>query len=132
MSEPENRTRWEEMSVTGDQLVATVKNLVREGNIRRIVIKNEEGRVYLEIPLTVGVVGSVLLPVFAAIGALAAIASGLTIAVEKIVEPGDGGGTRATRPATTGRSEGPDRRPRRRSADALAAERVAQLDASGL
>jgi hypothetical protein len=87
MSEPEHRTRWEEMSVSGDQLVATVRSLVHEGNIRRIVVKNEEGRVYLEIPLTVGVVGAVLLPIFAALGALAAVASGLTIAVEKIVGP---------------------------------------------
>ena len=91
MSEPEGSTRWEEVKVTGDQLVATVKDLVRQGNIRRIVIKNDEGHVYLEIPLTVGVVGAVLLPVFAALGALAAVASGLTIAVEKIVAPGEGG-----------------------------------------
>jgi len=90
MSEPEGSTRWEEVKVTGDQLVATVKDLVRQGNIRRIVIKNDEGHVYLEIPLTVGVVGAVLLPVFAALGALAAVASGLTIAVEKIVAPGEG------------------------------------------
>jgi hypothetical protein len=89
MSQPEGNTRWEEVKVTGDQLVSTVKELIREGNIRRIVIKNEEGHVYLEIPLTVGVVGALLLPVFAALGALAAVASGLTIAVEKIVQPGD-------------------------------------------
>jgi len=89
MNQEQGNTRWEEMRVTGDQLVSTVKDLVREGNIRRIVIKNEEGHVYLEIPLTVGVVGALLLPVLAAVGALAAVASGLTIAVEKIVEPGD-------------------------------------------
>jgi len=89
MTEEQGNTRWEEMRVTGDQLVSTVKDLVREGNIRRIVIKNEDGHVYLEIPLTVGVVGALLLPVLAAVGALAAVASGLTIAVEKIVQPGD-------------------------------------------
>jgi len=66
MSQPEGNTRWEEMRVTGDQLLSTVKALVREGNIRRIVIKNEEGHVYLEIPLTIGVVGALLLPVLAA------------------------------------------------------------------
>jgi hypothetical protein len=92
MSQPEGNTRWEEVKVTGDQLVSTVKELIREGNIRRIVIKNEEGHVYLEIPLTVGVVGALLLPVFAALGALAAVASGLTIAVEKIVPPGESSG----------------------------------------
>jgi uncharacterized protein DUF4342 len=90
MEQPQDNTRWEELKVTGDQLVGTVKELVREGNIRRIVIKNEEGHVYLEIPLTVGVVGAVFLPVLAAVGALAAVASGLTIAVEKIVTPEGG------------------------------------------
>jgi hypothetical protein len=92
MSQPEGNTRWEEVKVTGDQLVSTVKELIREGNIRRIVIKNEEGHVFLEIPLTIGVVGALLLPVFAALGALAAVASGLTIAVEKIVPPGEPSG----------------------------------------
>jgi hypothetical protein len=92
-NETDGSTRWEEMRVTGDQLVSTVKDLVREGNIRRIVIKNDQGRVYLEIPLTVGVVGAVFLPVLAALGALAAVASGLTIAVEKIVPTGRTPGT---------------------------------------
>jgi Domain of unknown function (DUF4342) len=92
MSQPEGNARWEEVKVTGDRLVSTVKELIREGNIRRIVIKNEEGHVFLEIPLTIGVVGALLLPVFAALGALAAVASGLTIAVEKIVPPGEPSG----------------------------------------
>ena len=81
---PDDNTRWKELKVTGDQLVSTVKELVREGNVRRIVIKNDQGHAYLEIPLTVGVVGALLLPVLAAVGALAAVASGLTIAVERI------------------------------------------------
>jgi hypothetical protein len=81
---PDDNARWEELKVTGDQLVSTVKELVREGNVRRIVIKNDEGHTYLEIPLTVGVVGALLLPVLAAVGALAAVASGLTIAVERM------------------------------------------------
>jgi hypothetical protein len=85
--QPDDNTRWEELKVTGDQLVSTVKELVREGNVRRIVIKNDEGHTYLEIPLTVGVVGALLLPVLAAVGALAAVASGLTISVERIVPP---------------------------------------------
>jgi hypothetical protein len=89
----EGNTRWEEMRVTGDQLMSTVKSLVREGNIRRIVIKNAQGRVYLEIPLTIGAVGAVLMPVLAAIGAVAAVASGLTIAVERIVPPDGGAGS---------------------------------------
>jgi hypothetical protein len=60
-----------------------VKELVREGNVRRITIKNEEGRTLIEIPLTIGVIGTVLLPVWAAIGAIAALAANLTLAVER-------------------------------------------------
>lgn len=81
---PESNTRWEELKVTGDQLVSTVKELVHEGNVRRVIIKNEDGRTLLEIPLTVGVVGTVLLPIWAALGALAALVSGCTIVVEKV------------------------------------------------
>ena len=59
----------EEYQFSGDELVDRIKELVHEGNIRRIIIKNEEGRALLEIPLTLGVVGAALLPVWAAIGA---------------------------------------------------------------
>ena len=76
--------RTQEFQVNGEDVVARLKALVHEGNIRRIILKNEEGRTLLEIPLTVGVVGAVLLPVWAAIGAVAALATKLTIVVEKI------------------------------------------------
>lgn len=82
----EKEFRWEEFKVAGDQVVKTVKELVHEGNVRRVIVKNDEGHVLIEIPLTVGVVGAVLLPVWAALGALGAIAAGYTIAVEKVVE----------------------------------------------
>ena len=74
---------WEELKVTGDQLVATVKKLVHEGNVRRIIIKDEHGKTFMEIPLTVGVVGAIVAPILAAVGAVAALASNLTIVVEK-------------------------------------------------
>lgn len=80
------RTAREEFRVSGEAVVAKVKELVREGNVRRIAIKNDEGRVLLEIPLTIGVIGTVLLPVWAALGAMAALVANLTIAVER-VEP---------------------------------------------
>jgi hypothetical protein len=82
----EEKVRSEEFQVKGDALVAELKKLVHEGNVRRITIKNEEGQTLIEIPLTLGVVGAVLLPVWAAIGAIAALAANLTIVVEKIEE----------------------------------------------
>jgi hypothetical protein len=74
----------EEFQVTGDALVAKLKELLHEGNIRRIILKNEEGKTLIEIPLTIGVVGAVLLPVWAAIGAIAALAAKLTIVIERV------------------------------------------------
>ena len=82
MNEPEVSTS--EFRVRGDNLVTRVKELIHEGNVRRIIIKNDEGRTLLEIPLTLGVVGAVLAPVWAALGALAALAADLRIAVEKV------------------------------------------------
>ncbi|HZD55858.1 MAG TPA: DUF4342 domain-containing protein [Anaerolineales bacterium] len=76
----------EEYQVSGEEVVGKIKELIHEGNIRRIILKNEEGRTLIEIPLTLGVVGAVLLPVWAAIGAIAALAANLTIVIEK-VEP---------------------------------------------
>jgi hypothetical protein len=75
--------RTEEHRVSGEGLVAKVKELIHEGNVRRIIIKNEEGRTLLEIPLTVGVVGAVFLPVLVALGAIAALAKSYTLVVEK-------------------------------------------------
>jgi hypothetical protein len=80
--------RWEELKVTGDQLVSTVKRLVHEGNVRRIVLKTDAGETFLEIPLSVGVVGAMLIPIWAALGAIAALVSGMTIVVER-AEPGE-------------------------------------------
>jgi len=78
--------RTEEYQVNGEVLVAKIKELVHEGNIRRITIKNEEGKPLIEVPLTIGVVGTVLLPVWAAIGAIAALLAKCTIVVEKVEE----------------------------------------------
>jgi len=75
--------RNEEHKVSGKQLLASVKKLIHEGNVRKIIIKNDQGRSLLEIPLTMGVAGAVFLPVFAAVGAIAALASNYTIVVER-------------------------------------------------
>lgn len=80
----EQRERSEEFEVSGEKLVAKLKELLRQGNIRRITIKNDEGKTLIEIPLTIGVVGAVLLPVWAAIGAIAALVTKCTILIERV------------------------------------------------
>jgi hypothetical protein len=83
----EEGVRTEEFSISGDEAVAKAKELVQEGNVRRLILKTEEGKTLIEVPLTVGVgvaAGMVLVaPVLAAIGALAAIATDLTLVVER-------------------------------------------------
>jgi hypothetical protein len=83
----EQKVYREEFKIDGDAVIATIKELVHEGNVRRITIKNEQGQTLIEIPLTVGVVGAILLPVWAAIGAIAALAANLIILVEKVESP---------------------------------------------
>jgi hypothetical protein len=78
----------DEFRVRGEDLLKKVKDLIREGNVRRIIIKDEHGKTYLEIPLTFGVVGVVLAPIWAAIGALAAMAGNFTIQIVKRDDPG--------------------------------------------
>jgi hypothetical protein len=73
----------EEFKVSGERLVDKVKELVREGNARKITVKNDEGHSLIEIPLTVGVLGVVLMPVWVALGAIAALATSYTLVVEK-------------------------------------------------
>ncbi len=73
----------EEYSVSSDSLIERVKELLHEGNVTRIIVKNEKGNVLLEIPATVGVIGVVLAPWLAALGAIAALATNCKIVVEK-------------------------------------------------
>ncbi len=74
----------EEFSVSSGDLVNKVKSLLHEGNVRRIIVKDEKGRVLLEIPVTVGIVGVLLAPWLAALGAIAALATRCTIVVERV------------------------------------------------
>ena len=80
----EEKVRTEEFRVDGEELLAKIKNLVKEGNIRRITIKNREGKTVFEIPLTFGVVGALIAPQLAAIGAIAALVTEATVVVEKV------------------------------------------------
>ena len=73
----------EEVPFSGDTLLAKIKEIIRQGNIRRVIIKNEEGRMLVDIPLTVGVVGTLLAPQLAAIGAIAALVLRGSIVIEK-------------------------------------------------
>jgi hypothetical protein len=70
-----------EFKVKGEELLNKVKELIHEGNIRRIIIKNEDGKTIMEIPLSIGVIGAVLVPVLVAVGSIAALAANYTIQV---------------------------------------------------
>jgi len=80
----DEKTRTEEFTLDGEKLVSKVKDLVKQGNIRRISVRNKEGRSLIDIPLTAGVVGAVLLPTLAALGAIAAMVTECSIVVERI------------------------------------------------
>lgn len=84
--------RTEEFRMDGDRVVSKVKELVNEGNVRRIILRTEDGKDLIEVPLTigmgVGVVGVLVAPVLAAIGAIAAIVAKLSIVVERVDKPG--------------------------------------------
>lgn len=77
------KTRTEEFRVDGEKIIAKIKELLHEGNIRRVIIKDKDGKTLMEIPVTVGVVGVLLAPQLAALGAIAALLSEATIVVEK-------------------------------------------------
>ena len=85
----EEKFRTEEFHVNGEELLAKIKNLVHQGNIRRIIVKDDRGQTLIEIPLTLGVVGAVLLPVWVALGAMAALAADFNLVVEKVAQPTD-------------------------------------------
>lgn len=80
----EKKVRTEEFQVSGEKLVAKIKELINQGNIRRITIKDQEGDTLIEVPLTLGVVGAIIVPVWAAIGAIAALVANLTIVIERV------------------------------------------------
>ena len=81
----EKKLRTEEFEVSGSELLSRVKAIIHEGNIRRIVIK-QEGKTLMEIPLTVAAVGVILAPILAAVGAIAALVTNCTMEVERIEE----------------------------------------------
>ena len=80
---PEGKFTTEEFRVEGEKLISRIKELFHEGNIRRVIIKDKDGKTVMEIPVTLGVVGALIAPQLAAIGAIAALLTEATIVVEK-------------------------------------------------
>jgi hypothetical protein len=79
----EKQSTRESFKVTGDEIISKVKEIIREGNARKIIIRNDKEETIMEFSLTIGAIGAVLAPVFAAVGAIAALATDCTIIVEK-------------------------------------------------
>lgn len=77
------QAKIEEHRVRGEKLVARARELLHEGNVRRLIVKSEDGTILMELPLTVGVVGALLLPAWVALGAIAALAAHYRIGVER-------------------------------------------------
>ncbi|GEM_PF-301637 len=88
------KTYTERIKVAGDQILSVVRTVIHEGNVRRLIIRNEDDRVLIEIPVTFGVVGVLVAPVAAALGAIAALVTHCTIEIERVGEP--------PRPSTSG------------------------------
>jgi len=86
LTKKNSNSRKEEFILNGSELIDKIKELIHEGNIRRIIIKNEQEQSIIEIPLTLGVVGAAIAPVLAAVGAIAALVTKMSIVVEKIEE----------------------------------------------
>lgn len=78
-----NKKKEETFKVNGEELLKKVKDLIKEGNIRKITIKNKEGKTLIILPLTLGVIGAVLAPTLAAVGAIAALVTECTVSVER-------------------------------------------------
>lgn len=82
----DSKSTKEEFKVKGEDLLGKVKEIIRAGNVRRLIIKDKDGKTLIEIPLTIGVVGIAIAPVLAAVGAIAALVTECTILVERTEE----------------------------------------------
>ena len=78
-----DQKKWETFTISGDKIIEKVKEIAREGNARRVIIKNEKQETIAEFPLTAGAVGVLLAPALAALGAIAALVTKCTLIVEK-------------------------------------------------
>lgn len=78
--------KTEELKVSADDLMKTVKQLIHEGNVRRIIVKDEKGKTLLDIPVTIGVLGTIIASWLAALGMIGALATNCTIVVERVTK----------------------------------------------
>ena len=85
---PQEQIWTERIKVQADALREKVEELLREGNVRRIIVKNAEGQTVMELPLTIGIIGAVAAPILAAVGAMAGVAARWSLEVERRDEPG--------------------------------------------
>jgi hypothetical protein len=83
---PSFKVYYEEFKIRGKDLVEKVRELVHESNVRRIIIKDEKGNTFMEIPLSVATLGAMFMPLFAALGAIAALVADFTIVLERVEE----------------------------------------------
>ena len=118
---------FEQFKVQGRDLVEKVRELIHEGNVRRIIVRDENGHTFMEIPLSVAAVGVVAVPVLAAVGAIATIVSKFDVAVERTAPPSSGTGDGAkTGAASTGSSRGGSK-----VTDSSVGAREEQMDMAG-
>lgn len=82
----EQKVSTEEIKAQGEEVIAKVRELINQGNVRRITVKNEEGKTLIDIPLMLGVVGALLLPQLAALGVIAALLTSCRLSVERVDE----------------------------------------------
>jgi hypothetical protein len=80
---------YEEIKVMGKDLVEKIKSIIHEGNVRRIILKDEKGHTFLEIPLSIAAVSALAAPLLAALGAIAALVANFTVVVERAAEPSE-------------------------------------------
>jgi hypothetical protein len=78
-----DKTIFEEVKVQSQELVDKVKELIHEGNVRRVIIKDDKGNTFMEVPLTIAALGVVAVPVLAAIGAIATLVANFTVVIER-------------------------------------------------
>jgi len=86
MGDMENRI-FEEFKVQGHDLVEKVKEFIHEGNVRRVIIKDDKGNTFMEVPLAIAAIGAIGAPVLAAIGAVAALVANFTVVIEREKAP---------------------------------------------